>query len=329
MPTMNSHELMAVHFTHVEDGLLARQSPFLTFWGQNNRANFLHMEHVLSSISSELFASQPPSSLRGPTGEIVFVFHQKNWLRARVLDTSTNNLVEVFCIDLGTIYSIPLSLIRTQDVLSSIPETVMAIKNVPLAQKYILADVSRPQELWQDKTMRYVRGLVENRTWKVVMNFAVNDGFAVQMINERQEVLSNLLTDLGMVIPITKMSPPASLLQERQLGQYSLPTRAPSVMRRSPTVTVTQTADLTASLGQTGAAEDLGRFPRRETVPYSNSTAAAKPTKQYVAWDLKPGEIHEVKVCHVEEGVRKFTIQVLTVKIFGIFVKFLHAFYLK
>ena len=106
---MSSGEWLFLHFTHVKDSLRGRQGPHLSLWGQNNRSTFLHLEHTLGELSQFFKAKPLPTDLHALVGQIVLVLINNVWVRGKLVETTPRprGLVDMFCIDLGSVESVP------------------------------------------------------------------------------------------------------------------------------------------------------------------------------------------------------------------------------
>ena len=347
---MSSGEWLFVHFTHVEDGLQARQGPYLNVWGQKDRSTFLHMENALSLLSPFFLSKLPPVDLHAISGQIVLVVLNNVLVRGRLLDAtpSPHGLVQVLCIDLGSVQLVPQAFIRTLDVVSSSPEAVLVAKCQPLAQKFILAEIVSPQELWPDNVIRYVKTVLENQSWKAYSLGNHGGAMEVRLYNSQNVPLAQTMIECGMGIPAPNKMPmvetsgvsfPSNNFarpvleanSSAQIAAQTLPARMDQFhpMKHFPTPMGSIADHLqlpTPSSMHVGSTRSISPQPFNHTAirhklvaptpPIAlsstvgqTSSAAASSGQSYIASEMKLGMNYEVIVTNIEDGVRKFSVQ--------------------
>ena len=204
---MSSEEWFLVHCTHVEDGLRARQGPYLTLWGQKDRSTVLHLEYMLNFLSPFLMANPPPTDLNVISCQTIVVLINNALVRGRLVETtpSPDGLVDVFCIDLGTVQSVSQAFIRTLDIYgcptNAAGEVVFVAQCRPLAQKYILADIVSPQELWPDNAIHYAKAVLEKQSRKAYSLGNHGDATEVRLYNSQNKPLAQTMIERGIGIP--------------------------------------------------------------------------------------------------------------------------------
>jgi hypothetical protein len=204
---MSSGEWLFVHVTHVEDGLRGRQGPYLNLWGQKDRSTFLHLEHMLNFLYPFLKAKAPPTDLHAISCPIIVVLINNTLVRGRLVETtpSPDGLVDVFCIDLGTVQSVPQAFIRTLDIYgypaNAVGEVVFVAQCQPLAQKYILADIVSPHDLWPDSAVRNAKTVLENQTWKAYSLGSHGGVTEVRLYDSQNVPLAQTMIERGIGIP--------------------------------------------------------------------------------------------------------------------------------
>ena len=275
---MSSGECLFVHFTHVEDGLQARQGPYLNVWGQKYRDTALAMDFSVGSISESLMFKPPPEDLHAISGQTVLVCINYTWVRGRILDTAPNphGLVMVSCIDLGSVHLVPQGDIRTVPVTSTLDDAHSVAKCQPLAQKYILAEVVSPQELWEDDAILYAKSVLLNKTWKAYSLGNHEGATKVRLCNSRNVPLAKTMIECGMGIPAPNEVP------NLETSGVSFPFARPVLEANSSAQVAAQT--LPARMDQ--------------FQPMKHSPAPIASAMYY-----------EVIVTNIEDGVREFSVQ--------------------
>jgi Tudor domain len=349
---MSSGEWLFVHFTHVEDGLRGRQGPYLNFWGQKDRSTFLHLENTLGVLSPFLIAKPPPTDLHAISGQIIVVLINNALVRGRIVETtpSPHGLVDVFCIDLGSVQSVPQAFIRTLDVASASAEAILVAQCQPLAQKYFLAEVVCPQEIWPDQVIRYAKAVLENQSWKA--NLLGNHGGVteVRLYNNQNVPLAQTLIEYGMGIPAPQKVPMVEAsgasfqssnfarpvlqanLSARGLPAQTLPARidqyhpmkhfAPPMPSLADQLQLPTPSSMHVGSTRSISPQLINQSTIRRDVPVTptppitqcatagqTSSAAASSGRSYIASEMKLGMPYEVIVTNIEDGVRKFSVQ--------------------
>ena len=280
---MSSGEWLFLHFTHVEDDLRARQGPYLNIWGQNHQTTCLHssMERALAHLPQSLVLKPSPEDLHAVSGKIVLVLINSTWVRGRILDTAPNphGLVMVSCIDLGSVHLVPQGDIRTVHVTSTSFESRFIATRKPLAQKYVLAEVVSPQELWEDDAILYAKGVLVNQSWKAYSLGNHGGATKVRLYTKNMESLSQVMIDYGMGIP----DPNEVTMLETSGVSFSSNNFARPVLEANSSAQV--------------AAQTL---PARmdQFQPMKHSPAPIASAMYY-----------EVIVTNIEDGVREFSVQ--------------------
>ncbi|EFX87075.1 hypothetical protein DAPPUDRAFT_235975 [Daphnia pulex] len=126
-------------------------------------------------MQNKLETRSPPLNVNElDNKQICCVLINKEWHRARVPESKLSPLgtLQVFCVDSGKTYSLPLSFVRTVMDLAGI-EADHIRQWPPLATKFILADLVGPRgpgsgSQWSIPAMFFLKTHLENRTWKAV-----------------------------------------------------------------------------------------------------------------------------------------------------------------
>ena len=347
---MSYGEWAFVHFTHVEDGLQARQEPHLTLWGQKDRSTFLQLENTLDVLFPFFEAKPPPTDLQANSGQIILVLINNALVRGRVVHTTCrlNGIVDVFCIDLGSVKSVPQAFIRALDIASASAESVFVAQCQPLAQKFVLADVVSPLDLWPDNAISYAKAFLVNQSRKVCLLGNHGGAMEVRLYSNENVPLAQTMIECGMGIaaplkvPMVEPSGASFLSSNftRPVLQANLSARVPSQNLSSridqyhsmkhfpPPITSTgdqlqlptpssmhvcSTRSISQLINHSAIYRDVPVTPTPPSTMSSTvsrtSSAAASSGRSYIASEMKLGMKYDVIVTNIEDGVRKFSVQ--------------------
>lgn len=345
--TKMSSESRRVFVTHVDDSPSGRQGPCLYFWGQKNRSVYLQLENYLNSLEPFFNSCSPPTNETGLNKQVLCAIIDKNWLRVKMIEpiiVDHLGLVEVFCIDSGMVKSIPLAFLR---IIPSVPGSAMSelafnLKDIePLADKFVLADVMAIRGQWTESALMFLKENMENISWEAVSLGRFSGHTGVRLYNQNKSILfatTMIEKNLGLptqtyqaalatILPSESvdLQPPDSstspLFENLSCSSKPVPFTVQSQFPSNQFPTPTS-KNFPSSL-----VHPLGNFPHPEVQPYSvhrnhnresdsrnrtvtcNPHISSKNPRAYVAAEIHPGVVNEVFVTYVQNGPRKFTIQ--------------------
>ncbi len=186
-----------IFVTHVVDAIDYKDSPSLCnliFCGQKNRDVALKLEEQIKACS---FDTSPEPTLSDLKKEKIFCVLLNNiWVRAEFHEIAKDSFgyyMDVFCIDYGSIQSIPLNFCRV------IPPGARSIADIncnpPLASKFLLADVliaNGPKG--KESALLYLKQHMENKIVKAVP-LGVHNGFEGVRVYLNDQLVAKLLVD--------------------------------------------------------------------------------------------------------------------------------------
>jgi hypothetical protein len=303
------------------------------------------LENALGILSQFLLSKPPPADLNALSGQTVLVVVNNALVRGRLLETtpSPRGLVQVFCIDSGSVQLVPQAFIRTLDVASVSPEAMLVAQCQPLAQKYMLADIVTPHELWPDHVIHYAKAVLENKSWKA--HTLGNHGAAIEvrLYDNQNFPLAQTMIQCGMGIPAPNKVPTAEtsgvsfpanyfarpVLETNSSAQVAAQTLAarieqfpqmkhylPSIASLgnqlqlpTPSAHVASTRSTSPQLINHAAVRHQLYVAPTAPIAHSSTVGQTSSGRSYIASEMKLGRPYEVMVTYIEDGVRKFSVQ--------------------
>jgi hypothetical protein len=140
---MTEANMYDLYISHIDDSIPGRENSLITFWGRfYGNKSFSKMESFLKTIRPFLENRSPPINVEELCG-VFCVLINNDWQRARLLKPLKLNhhtrTLQVFCIDYGDTHVVPLSFVRTLEIIEKEAEHVRHWP--PLATKCCIADI--------------------------------------------------------------------------------------------------------------------------------------------------------------------------------------------
>lgn len=223
IPQKMSGAPVLVHVTHVDDSVKGRQGPCLSFWGNlHDQKLFSHLEKSIEDLRPYLENSHPPYNQGVLVDQICCVLVNQKWQRARVTELKLNHpgSLEVFCIDSGASHIVPLSLVRTLNILGQEAEYIREC--YPLATKFILADVVAPQGpgtrcQWSDSAITFLKIHMENRKWRAVYQGMCGNHQCVRLYDQNNQLLATTMIHQNLAIAAPTYHEALSSFEDQEL----------------------------------------------------------------------------------------------------------------
>ena len=228
-------------------------------------------------------------------------------------------------------------------------EQTFNLKNVePLANKFVLADVIAPIGQWTESALSFLKDNMENLYWVALPLGIFSDHIGVRLYNiNKSLLLATVMIEKSFGAPaptyqaaLTSVQPKPTEFQAPYLnvspvlGNSPLSSKPfpllpqpqfPSSRYPAPTIGSLPSLLPQSTGGPLSApAQDLRNFRPEPSPVYNNLTQAPtltnrtvtcnplvskKSQRAYVASEIRPGIISEIKVTYIQNGPHKFTVQ--------------------
>lgn len=198
-----------LYVTHFDKSIRGLKGPSLCFWGipqDRNRFRVL-IELFIETIRHSLDNRPPPLSLMGlDSKQICCVFINNQWQRATIpnVKLSQHGTIDVFCIDIGSYHTVPLTIVRTLNFPGDEEEN---LRNwAPLATSFLLADIVAPLFEtgceWSDTTMMFLKMHIEKNFWKTTL-IGKNEKYqSARLFGPNNQLLATVMIERKMGVAL-------------------------------------------------------------------------------------------------------------------------------
>lgn len=197
---MAPDNLFNVYVTHVVDTIDCNDKPNfcnIIFWGQKpkDRSIAAKLEENIAACS---FHSLPSPTLTDLKRDKLYCVQVNNsWLRASVDQFVFDRIgmLEVFCVDYGSIQNVPLGFLRL------IPQNADFVRTCPpLASKFLLADVVIAKgPLGKEPVRQYLMRQIANKTVQV-LSLGQHEDFEGVRVYFNNQLVAKQLVDNQLVV---------------------------------------------------------------------------------------------------------------------------------